>query len=149
MNPTDILLAAPFALLALAALPLPRWRRGLLSLLHRGGNLALPTGVAACGLFAFRPDLATDSLRDLLVFVAPDDYPGLAWLAKAALLLPLALPLLANLEHARDLSTLSAFLRDLRGARPSPATAGPPANPAADAALRPHAAEVAAAIEAM
>ena len=71
MSPTDLLLAAPFALLALAALPLPPLRRPLLYLLHRGGHLTLFAGVVACGVFAYRPDLAPDPLAFLPVVVQP------------------------------------------------------------------------------
>jgi hypothetical protein len=91
MTPTDFLLTVPFLLLAIAALPLSRLRRALLYLLHRGGHVALLGAFTTCGLFAFQPDLAPDALRDLLTFAAPDGYPEVAWVVKAALLFVLAL----------------------------------------------------------
>jgi hypothetical protein len=150
MSTTDLLLAAPFVLLGLAALPLPVLRRWLLYILHGGGHVAVLAGIAACGLFAFRPDMAPDGLRDLFASAVADDYPGLAWLVKATLLLVLALPLLAQQGYALELAVHSSFLRALRK-RLSALAAGAdlPADKAPDGGARPYAAEMAAALEAM
>jgi hypothetical protein len=149
MNTTDFVLIALFALLAMAALPLARPRRVLLHLLYWAGNLAVLAGVALCGLFAFRPAAAPDSLRTLLGSAAPDGYPGVAWLAKAGLLLLVALPLLAHLQYARELAVHAAFLRTLRRGRLARHDGTGAGDPAAAEPPIPHPAEVAAAVEAM
>lgn len=118
MDTSQMLLAAPFALLALLALPIGGLRRFVLSWLSRVGHLTTLGGVAACALFAFHPHLAPQALR---AWLAPQGAPALAWLVRAAVLVAVALPLLAHLDYARELSHHAAYLRARRrhGAGPT------------------------------
>lgn len=145
MTLIDCAFALPFALLALAALPLAGPRRAVLVVLYRGGQLATLAGVAACGLFAYRTDLAPEALRHLLAGTAPTSYPEVAWLVKAALLLLVALPLLAHLEYARELAPHASFVRELRQTMRALTAPGGPI----EEGPRPPLGEAAAAVEAM
>jgi hypothetical protein len=151
MNLTDFLIMTAFALLTLMALPMRRLRRALLYLLLRGGHLATFAGITCCGLFAFRPELAPQALRDTLASAVPQVDPALTWLGRALLLLILALPVLIHLEYARELEAHSTFLRLLRqglsvlASNDRPTEIGTPV----DTTIRPRAPEVAVAVEAI
>jgi hypothetical protein len=143
---------AVFAALAVLCLPAARLRRAALALLTWAGNLALLAAVGAGGLFAVRPQLAPPGLSETLAPLTPAEWPALGWLAAAAAVVAVGLPLLTHLRYARGLARQAAlidnFRRELLAAarRLERQLAAADAD---DAEPRPHRGDVAAAVEAM
>jgi hypothetical protein len=119
MSWLDALIATMAALLTLAATPLSRVRRFGLALFVLIARLALPAAVAACGLFAIRPDLVPPELAATAgqlvaahLSLSPA-HPTVLWLGLAGVLLFAGLPILAHLEYARRSAALLAMLDGL------------------------------------
>jgi hypothetical protein len=119
MSLLEILTAATAALLTLAAAPSSRVRRSGLTALVLLARFALPAAVAACGLFALRPDLVPPDLAASAGQIAAarlsllPERPTVLWLGLGGLLLVAGLPLLAHLEYARRAAALLALLDGL------------------------------------
>jgi hypothetical protein len=149
MSLIDIVVGAGFCLLGIAALPLTWLRRALLWLLHWTGHAAVFAGVAICALFGFQPNLVPNGLNNLLGSLTPAGSPLLGWLTRAALLVGCSLPLLAQLQNARDLAHNCRFMKALRKRLAPLTNADASANGSGNAAGRTYTPEMEAALDAI
>lgn len=113
-----------FALLAVAALPLPRVRQATLTFAARAGQSAVLAVVAACGTLFVLPDSTPTPLApyadrvvsDVRQFLPGlvDALPGAAWLIVAAAVVVVSLPVLSLVEFAARVMGQTAVVQALR-----------------------------------
>jgi hypothetical protein len=119
------------AVLALAFLPLARYRLAALTLLLWGLRLALAAGLVTCALALVFPAVVPESAAaalDVLVCLLQDDLPalrlarhtGMIWPGLGAVFVLTALPLLSRIERARRRASLTVRAPDVSSAPGKP-----------------------------
>lgn len=112
--------AGVFVVLALAVLPTGRVRQVVLTLLHRGLQLAVLAAVVAGAVFCLVPQSVPTSVE---TFVGPWQgwlaaqtgltRPDWIWIAAVSMLLAVCVPVLAGLDFACRLGTYGSTIRRL------------------------------------